>query len=262
MLSRAEIIEELDFPFYEVCEEGVEGLPTSRDIEPYYAGRLIMSHCSAAPAFYATLDSLDELKAILTKNDVVWIQLYKGNLGQSDWPLQKVDDYGRRIGFIEEIAPLVGGILTGNQGPEMSYRPRPSHENIRLLCEFIDMTAPVILDLGGTPFYAPMDLDIMQDCYQTDGMLLRKLNDVGATSIVYCGFTMLPGAYCDPKVPIFAETLKQAEVVRGGQSPELLKDYLKETNIWSDVAGDIGLRKGNGSLVKSWGFKAAIIGAF
>ena len=118
-----------------------------------------------------------------------------------------------------------------------------------------------------------MDLDIIQDCYQTNRMLLTELNRFEATSIVYCGFTMLPGAYCtfqvdeegnltDNIIEIFASTLECIEQIRGGESPELLKEYLARGNFWSDVAGNIGLEHGNGQLVKDWGFKAAIVGAW
>ena len=254
------LIDESAFPTY--IQYGTPGQEQpAADLS--WSGRVFM-HARFATRDPDTMELLDTIRSWgqINPADVLHIPLYRGNLNQApSMPEVPLVDYELNLAFLKTFAPHVGGILVGNQGAELGYRHITSdpRQNIHLTSKFIQRVGEIVRDAGGVPFFAPMDWDIIADCYQAGCEMLDTLNEVGATAICCCGYSMFEDAYCDRENPL---THDQPGVIRGfeGQDdPEILKSYLHHGNFWTGLSGRRGLAYGNDRILSEAGFAAGFM---
>lgn len=148
--------------------------------------------------------------------DIIYVPLYDGQDPTRALTVQeRLPDhlYARNLEILQEIAPRVKAILLGNCGPEMCFmdydgerivqeiRGRDTDHVWRIVDghrAFIEATAPMVLDAGGTPAYAPMPYEVMVDVYMTGrdrhgkkrnpAPIRQAIMDVGASFVQFLGF--------------------------------------------------------------------------
>ncbi len=231
-----------------------------------WTGRVLAPvSCETKPAqpgeFKAAVGELEAFQEKLLPTDVLHVPLYEGIVeNHGGWPPSKYSDFETNLELVKELAPCVRGILVGNHGPEITYRRIFAHPraNIDHLTEFVKQSGDVLREAGAVPFWGPMDYDLLHDCYDAGGQLRDTINEYGGTSIVFCGFTLVPGAKLHP--PNCKDF--QGVQVRTVQSRGLqfMKDYLAQGSFWSGVCGQIGLEAGNHEKLAAFGFKVGMAG--
>lgn len=229
---------------------------------PEYAGRVLTPVQDGAEALPLSPDQY--LQAVGDEfqpgpQDVVWVPLYTGAVDHpSNWPPEKLSDYDRHVEFLRDLAPQVQGILTGNHGPELSYKHQGWHEqdNVRRMCSFVEATAPLIAEAGARPVYGTIDWDLLHDVY-SGGKLGQVIRQYGGLQICFTGFTLIKDARMIPGVKHFAGAQRE-EVERLGEAG--LREYLVQYEVWSGVCGVEGLPI-NAPLLAGLGFRAGMIRA-
>jgi hypothetical protein len=166
------------------------------------------------------------------------------------------------MALLREIGPGIRGIMVGNdQGVELSHRylyygwQGDARGNIMACANYVENVGGMLRDMGVAPFFAPMDLDILQDCYLCGGRLKDALESVGATAYVACGYTMVSGAYSKVDPQLTGEVMEAQRLWSGRDDhfPEL-RDYLQAGPFWSGLCGMDGIRAGNVEKLGAYGF--------
>jgi len=258
-----ELIDDAAFPIHLMCT--ISGLePPGGRLK--WAGRVLTQGEFAArdPELGEVAETIRRW-GLLYSADVLHMPRYYGTLIQAPpLPERLLDDYAASMRTLKALAPHVGGILIGNQGPELGYRHITNDplQSIHLTCEFIKRIAEIVREAGYIPFFAPMDWDIIADCYQAGWKMLETLDDVEATTICFCGFSMFFDAYCDRKQPLMCNQLKVIQGFEGQDEPAILMEYIQQGNFWTGINGRDGLIHGNDRVLTAAGFKAGIAGGW
>ena len=266
--------------FYKWCcwlpGQNGENWPANKD---YLPGRIIYA---TEPDHDPTFDEFEWLPDFVGSNDVVWIPLYQGSLKDptpQHWPQQPLQDYGKFIALMEEIAPRVKGILFGNNGCELLYRPSVAIQEqkedipeghieinvplgIHYMCEFVAQTAPLVLRAGGRPFYGTMDWAIIMDCYTNvmRGHLRRIVNACNGVHVCFCASSLFAEAVWDRTNKLLSD---KSEILmmyeKNDSAMPKLQIYLQGGEFWGDIGGWEGLQAGNNFLLQQHGFKELIL---
>lgn len=250
-------------PLY-TCEIG--DVPEDATIPEGYVGRIIVPR--AVPGRYnfvagEYLRVVGNIKSVLTPNDVLYVPLYKGRLGKPGWwPPTELPNFGAHLDLIREVGPHIKGVLTGNQGPELSFRGNnvSPEQNTKLIGKFVTKVANVVRGAGANPVFGPMDLDIAEDCYLGRQIMLTALYHAKAVAFIFCGFTLIEGCYYKETDPILASSVKWIRSIQKKHSADLLPDYLgkKGVEFWGDIHEVGGLEHGNDKLLAEAGFAAGV----
>jgi hypothetical protein len=201
------------------------------------------------------------LLASARPEDVVYVPLYRGSEEDpGPFPPEPLSDYGKRVAFLREIAPRVQGIITGNHGPELSYKHLgwTSEQNCARMAGFVELTAPRIVAAGGRPVYGTIDWDLLHDVYSGGQELLGKaVAKYNGWQIVFTGFTLVPDTYMQPEVKHF-----QGDQLRRMRGPDpslaVVRSYLARYEVWSGMGGQAGLAAGNAEKLEQFGFRGSI----
>ena len=230
------------------------------------AGRLVLLPCHLAPGHENDPQHqrrlLYAMAGDLMPNDVVALRLFEDmprmDYGES-WA-ETLPDFENTLALLREIGPNIRGVMVGNQsGVEVSHRylyngwRGDARGNIMACANYVENVGGMLRDLGVAPFFAPMDLDILQDCYLCDWKLHAALNRVQATSYVACAYTMIPGAYSKVDPQITGEVMEAHHQFAGGDFGPL-REYLGSGQFWSGLCGRDGIAAGNVEILSSWGF--------
>jgi hypothetical protein len=151
----------------------------------------------------------------------------------------------------------VKGILTGNHGPELSYKHQGWHAttNVRRMKSFVEATASVLQAAGTRPVYGTIDWDLLHDVHSMQE-LAATIQKFGGWQICFTGFTLVPDTYMQSKVKHFqGEQLRELEKLGG---PRRLREYLSKYEVWSGVGGAAGLDM-NPPLLEAFGYKAGMV---
>ena len=114
------------------------------------------------------------------------------------FPPEPLADYEAHLSFLREVAPRVMGVITGNHGPELSYKHLgwEAEANIGRMMAFVELTAPVIVEAGARPFYGTIDWDFLHDVYGPGARgLLETVNRYNGAQCCFTGFTLCPGCH-------------------------------------------------------------------
>ena len=180
---------------------------------------------------------------LLSKTDIVFVSLYTGYPSfPGPGTSSKLPQYQDNIDIIKDIAPKVEGIMVGNALAELTFRNKYTDplDDIKACCDFVEETSEIIESAGGKPVYAPINLDIVYDCYYADWKLRETLNKHKSLSVCFCGSWIHLGALTD----------HGAEVRPWNQ----FRDYLDGTNMYCDV----DYQDANIGFLKYMNFKGAI----
>ncbi len=248
------------------CELG--NIPEDSAIPDGFTGRMILPRVSGQkfafkPGQYLeAAGGREHLESILTQNDVLYVPLFVGETYKpADWPPKKMPDFNEHMDLIATVGPRVKAVLTGNQGPELSYRKesRSPLANVALCSRFIRHIYELFEPLGVRTAVGPMDRDIAQDCYLGGHKHMRQtLASCGAIAFCFCGFTLIPGAYFDNKGEEIPESVRMISEWRRGRSIDVLRYYLEGIEVWGDIWENGGLEHGNDALMAEAGFKAGV----
>jgi len=235
------------------CELG--DIPGDDTIPSGYAGRMILPRVwgqkfAFKPGEYLkAANGREHLESILTENDILYVPLFVGETYKpADWPPKKIADFDEHIDLIATVGPRIKAVLTGNQGPELSYRKegRSPVENTALCSKFVR-------------YVDSMDRDIAQDCYLGSHKHLQQaLASCEAIAFCFCGFTLVPGTYFDNEGEEILESVRLISEWRRDRSIDILRRYLEEIDMWGDIWEDGGLEHGNDVLMAEAGFKVGI----
>lgn len=211
----------------------------------------------------------------LTEHDIVWIPLYRGNQMQETpqehpFPL---DAYNENLEALRALAPKVKGIMLGNNGAELMYQrlmtlPEARGKdmyytqqmvNVKLLCQFVENTAPLVLKAGGRPVYGLVDWGIIADRYSGRSTLQRLLTIVGGAALCFCGFTLVPEAIFPRDNALYAQQQQTMEQL--DRAPHIrMQEYLRAGEFWSECNGPEGIEAGNPQALLDFGFKQIFVG--
>jgi len=212
--------------------------------------------------YMEAVGGVEHLRKILTEDDILWVPLYEGNLGDPPvWPVRQLPDFDAHMELIAEVGPQAGGILTGNQGPELSFRQddRDMVQSGNYAARFIRSVATLFEARGVRPVFGPMDRDLAYDCYMDSQHRIRQaLCDVGAVGFCFCGFVLTPGTTWDRGNNVLVES---AAIIAGyaeGHTVSDLQHYLKGATFWGDIDMDHGLSAGNDVLMAEAGWTAGV----
>jgi hypothetical protein len=205
----------------------------------------------------------DKFLATLEPNDVVSVPLFVGGVEEpGPFPPEPLPDYEAHLAFLREVAPRVMGIITGNHGPELSYKHVGWVDkwNVRRMAAFVEQTAPLIVDAGARPFYGTIDWDLLHDVYgPLDYMLQKTINRYNGVQVVFVGFTLCPGCYMQPDVKHFEGAQVQL-IQQHDPTSARFRQYLAQGECWSGIGGRLGLEAGNAEKLETLGFKGGIVG--
>lgn len=231
------------------------------------AGRLILLPCHLAdgredePRHHRKV--LYAMAEELQPEDVVAVDLFRDmrRMAYGEAWVEPAPGFADTLALVKEIGPHIRGVMSGNTfGVELSYRylyntwRGDARGNIMACANYVNNVGGMLRDLSVAPFFAPMDLDILQDAYLCDWKLHAALNRVGATSYVACAYTMIPGAYSKADPQITGEVMEAHHRFGGGDFGPL-QQYLASGQFWSGLCGLDGICAGNVEVLSSWGFK-------
>jgi hypothetical protein len=198
----------------------------------------------------------------LTDKDVVALALFRDKtfMGYGKSWVEPLPDFENTMALLREIGPSIRGVIVGNQdGVEVSYRylyhgwQGDAIGNILACSDYVKNVGGMLRDMGVTPFFSPMDFDILQDCYLAEWRMKRALDEVGATAVVSCGYTMIPGAFVK-ECPIITGEVMQAHLEWSEGDCSGLGEYLRSGSFWSGLCGRDGIRGGNVETLTAAGF--------
>ena len=201
----------------------------------------------------------------LSKDDVLCLQLFE-EAKDVDGVVER-GDYNDVLALIDDVGPRVGGILIGQElGVELSFRYKFEHwmkpdphiaaDNMNMCADFIRRVGDLLRPRGATPFFAPMDWEILQDAYKANGIMRNALASVGATAFVACAYTLVPGCYVKPDPLMKKEHMQiQRKWSKRHDDYPVLKAYLRSGNFWAGLGGIDGIRGGNIEKLSEYGFK-------
>ena len=228
----------MSFPLYRCCDD-------ASTPDGGLQGRLIFK-CGDDPALYGA-------------EDVVHVPLFEGTLDKpGNWPAQPLPEYEKNLALLRELAPRVKGVITGNNGIELGYKHQrwQAGPDVKRMVKFVELTAPLITETGGVPVYGPFDWETLFDAY-TGAALAKRIRDFGGWQIIFCGFTLVPGAYMAPADCIHFQGAQRREIERLGGDGRL-RDYLAEFPVWTGVCGQRGMEL-NPPALEAFGFRAGIV---
>ena len=250
------------------CELG--SIPEDSAIPDGFAGRMILPRVDGQrfafkPGEYLkAANGREHLESILTEDDILYVPLFVGETYMpSDWPPKKMADFDEHMDLIATVGPRIKAVLTGNQGPELSYRKegRSPVENTALCGKFIRHVGNLFEPLGVRTAVGPMDRDIAQDCYLGGHKHMQQmLIACEAIAFCFCGFTLVPGMHFDNAGEEIPESVRLISEWRGGKSADVLRAYLEKdgAEFWGDIWEDGGLEHDNDVLMAKAGFKAGV----
>ena len=230
------------------------------------AGRLILLPLHLAPGHEDDPEVqrkvLYAMAGDLTDKDVVSLRLFRDKprmvYGES-W-VEPLPDFENTIAMLREIGPGLRGIMVGNQlGVELSHRylyhgwRGDARGNIMACSNYVENVGGMLREMDVTPFFAPMDFDILQDCHLADWRLHAALNRVGATAYVACGYTMIAGAFVKVHPELVGEPMRAHEEWSEGDCSRL-GQYLRSGSFWSGLCGIDGIRGGTVETLTGAGF--------
>lgn len=212
--------------------------------------------------YLAAVGHREKFLEALGPEDVVSLPLYKGGvLEPGPYPPQPLEDYAEHLSLLREVAPRVRGIITGQHGPELSYKHLgwgPA-QNIPRMVRFVHMTAPQIVAAGAQPFYGPIDWDLMHDVYGgVKPSLYEEVAKHSGVMVCFTGFTLVPGCHMQENVVHFMGE-QEARIQREDPGAERLREYLQAAECWSGVGGRAGLEAGNAERLAEFGFRGGIV---
>ena len=250
------------------CELGE--IPEDNIVPEGYAGRMILPRVHGQrfafkPGEYLkAANGREHLESILTEDDILYVPLFVGETYMpADWPPKKMADFDEHMDLIATVGPRIKAVLTGNQGPELSYRKegRSPVENTALCGKFIRHVDNLFELLGVRTAVGPMDRDIAQDCYLGGHRHMQQmLIACEAIAFCFCGFTLVPGMYFDNEGEEIPESVKLIAEWGRGKSADMLRKYLSGDGavFWGDIYEDGGLEHDNDKLMAEAGFKAGV----
>ena len=200
--------------------------------------RIILPHKILQNDVHLPRKISDKWLSLLTKEDIVYIPLYKG--GSSFSCMDRRKDFDYNLSMLYEIAPLVKAIGTGNAGFELTFRDYDRENNIAWCCDFIrDHT------FVENQVWCPMNSDVAMDCYG-DRKMLTLLKSLDSFILCFCGWWMFDG---------LPEVKEEAPWT-------IMRDYLSQIDVYSGVGFQEGLDEGRDKVLEELGFKAGILGYF
>lgn len=241
------------------------------------AGRVLLMPLALAPGHEDEIGMQRKLVSsivdCLGEKDILALSLFRNKARQpygQSW-LEPLPDFDDVLALIREVGPGLRGVMIGQQGGvELSYRylyhawNGDAVGNICACSDFVKKVGGMLRNMGVTPFFAPMDWDILQDAYLCDGRMLKALHEVGATAWVACGYTLVSGAFVkegDFECPRGEHLRAQSQWAgRGWRDPEpdedfpVLRDYLQAGPFWSGLCGIDGIRGRNIETLGAYGF--------
>lgn len=252
-------------PLY-TCE--LSEVPQDNVVPDGYVGRIVVPgnekrlHKFEPGEYLKTVGGIEHMQEVLTENDILWVPLFVGELdAPTEWPPKLLPDYQEHIELVATVGPSIKGVLTGNQGPELSYRKegRSAIDNTGLCAKFIKYVHSLFLPLGVKLVVGPMDRDLAEDCYVNSAQHLKHaVVRCNAIAFCFCGFTLLIGAHWDTKNEILVESAKMAAEARKGHPADKLYRYLSGFEVITDIDLDDPLTYGNDVLAAEAGFKAGV----
>jgi hypothetical protein len=202
----------------------------------------------------------------LSKGDVLSMALY--HEAMQTGTLQELPDYAETVAIMRDVAPRLGGVMIGQEGGvELSFRYRYPHwtrddpagavGNCLDCAEFIRRVGSLVRECGGTPWFAPMDWDLLQDCYKGGGRIRDALAEVGAVCWTACAFSLVPGAHVKAHPTLVGEQLATHRRWAGRPDGDLpdFRDYLQSGHFWAGLGGIDGIRGGNIEALSGYGFE-------
>ena len=245
---------------------GAEG----SDLPEGFTGRLVVPLAHGAEAqspvpgqYLGAVGDRNAFLAALGPQDVVHIPLYVGGVeAPGPFPPEPLVDYAEHLAFLLEVAPRVMGIITGNHGPELSYKHLgwEAEANIGRMMAFVELSAPLIADAGARPCYGTIDWDMLHDVYGKGARGVQEaVNRYNGVQCCFTGFTLCPGCYMQPDVTHFRGA--QESYIKGFD-PQFarLRRYLEAGECWSGIGGRPGLEAGNAEKLEELGFRGGIVG--
>lgn len=217
------------------------------------AGRVILSVFSGWPP---KGEKRERFLAALTPNDVLYIPFWYDDRGT----LLRTTEFDDLMALTREIGPHLRAILVGNNGVEFTYGHTHWDDPKGMIAadvEFVKESSDLLRDAGAKPAYGTVCFDIIHDCYETEGLLRSAMNDADALQIGFCGFCLIPEAYCDWNYPTFA-CARRMMAERDTPPYAALMDYLDETDMWSGCHGLDGIIKGNARLLAAYGHTGGV----
>lgn len=197
----------------------------------------------------------------LGPDDVVYIPLLYSatNLPAWDWERNKCADYAEHLSVLREIAPHVAGILCGNMGAEFVghvgagdlFRPAEA-------VDFIERTAELVHDAGGTPWYGTVDWTLLLDWHHRSPIREAMLR-VDARQVSFCGYCLSPVCWWDRNNGLYGRQVGYQQRIAGEAPATELCQYLSSAPIWSDVNGPSGLANGNAEELQRMGFCGGVL---
>jgi len=196
----------------------------------------------------------------LGPQDIVYIPLYEGWSEEAgEGTSGPLPEYEQNLAWLNQIAPRVRGILVGNAGPELSFKHVYWGGAGKLaiaerMIQFVEETAPLVLDAGGTPVYAPMDWDLVMDEACARSLFQEFMLKSEFLQIVFSALSLFTG---DP-----ASIPRRYPPLPERPPYPRMTEYFQRGRYWGGVGFLEGLLAGNAQVLKDHGCEAAVMGVF
>ncbi len=184
-----------------------------------YEGRVVVDPGAEVPPEYMTN---------LGPTDIVHWPLYEGGplpAHRRKGSSEKLPKYRENLAKLKEIGPGLRAVGFGNCGFEVSIdqwmpcsRNREERDawrngGLHWMLDFIRETGDLLCGMGITPVWAPMDRNVLMDCYHWEGQMAEAIESYGGWQIVFQEGALFPrwtciygndgqdGRHLDPKLP-------------------------------------------------------------
>lgn len=219
----------------------------------------------AAGEWAASFGGYEKLLSVVTKDDVVFVPLWNGQLNHKAWsadPANLADGHENLVAFIRDLAPLCGSVLLGNSGPELIFwQPAMNSQGyvqyLPEMLDFVNRCAEIVIDAGGRPAFGTVDWHLAFDCWGNQS-LARAMKDCGALQVCYCGYTLIPEAWCDRTFDLYSRQLPYLRERERKEPFIRLMRYLDDLDVWSGCNGKEGLQHKQDVYLDFYNFKGGM----
>lgn len=183
--------------------------------------------------------------------DIIWAPLYDYSKRDISKQPEKLPFYDNNLAVIAKYAPLVKGVLVGNEVCEILFND-VDWDNFASsnLYEFVNRTNDLVSSLGGQFYAAPLTWHFLEDCYfKATGKMKDLFLELKIPVVCLCGYTMFQ----------YRTDWNCIDIANYEKNPfPQMRKYLSGMNAISGVNGLGGIREGIDEMLKFYGFEGGV----